>query len=519
MRPNADRPRANSGLGLGRADSADDNGPVDISVLALDRGASPVLYRQLSDQLAAAIGRGDLRAGDRLPSERDLAAALGISRTTAVNAYRELEARGLVRGYVGRGTFVCAGPGIEPSGAPFAWRGKLAVGAQRTLDSTLRSIVRAASDPTVISFAAGAPALECFPTEAFREISDRVLRRGARSTLGLAPTEGQPQLRRAIAARSGLRPEQVLVVAGAQQGLALVARCLLDPGDAVVVDRPGYLGAIQAFRAAGVHLVGWDAGCGDLDELEDLLLRYRPKLLYTTTTFQNPTGLTWPLPLRRDLLELTTRYRLPVVEDEPYRELSFGAAPPPSLFSLDGGHSVIHVGTFSKTLAGGLRLGWVAANEAIVEQLGLVKLRDDVSTASLIQLVIAELLASGRFDVHLASLRAEHARRHRTMLAALRRHVPPDRLSCRPVTGGLYLWCRLGPGLDARDLFQAATAAGVAFVAGDQFYADGAGTNEVRLCFSSVPTPHIEEGMRRLGELIDSLRSELTRLNGARPLI
>ncbi|MEA2522908.1 MAG: 2-aminoadipate transaminase [Thermomicrobiales bacterium] len=492
---------------------------MDFATLALDRGASPVLYRQLSDQLADAIGRGELAAGDRLPSERDLAMALGVSRTTAVNAYRELEARGLIRGYVGRGTFVCAASSSEPAGAPFAWRGKLAVGAQRTLDPTLRSIVRAASDPAVISFAAGIPALECFPTEAFREITDRVLRRGARTAVGLAPTDGQPALRRAIASRASIRPEQVLIVAGAQQGLDLVARCLLDPGDAVVIDRPGYLGAIQAFRAAGAHLVGWDAGQGDLDELEDLLLRYRPKLLYTTTTFQNPTGLTWPLPLRRDLLELTARYRLPVVEDEPYRDLSFGAAPPPSLFALDGGRSVIHVGTFSKTLAGGLRLGWVTANEAIVDQLALVKLRDDVSTASLTQLVIAELLTSGRFDRHLAELRAEHSRRHQTMLAALRRHVPTGALNCRPVNGGLYLWCRLHAGLDARDLFQTAAAAGVAYVAGDHFYPDGAGANELRLCFSSVPAPRIEEGVRRLGSLIGGHRHQATHLNGAQPLV
>jgi DNA-binding transcriptional MocR family regulator len=504
---------------LGLCAFTHDNGPMDIGTLALDRGVLPVLYRQLSDQLVEAIARGDLRAGDRLPSERDLAVTLGVSRTTAVNAYRELEARGLVRGYVGRGTFVCAAPGVEPAGAPFAWRGKLAVGAQRTLDPTLRSIVRAASDPSVISFAAGAPALECFPTEAFREITDRLLRRGAQTAFGLAPTEGQPQLRRAIATRYGIRPEQILIVAGAQQGLDLVARCLLDPGDAVVVDRPGYLGAIQTFRAAGVHLVGWDAAQGDLDELEDLLLRYRPKLLYTTTTFQNPTGLTWPLPLRRDLLELTTRYRLPVVEDEPYRELSFGAAPPHSLFSLDGGRSVIHVGTFSKTLAGGLRLGWVTANEAIVEQLGLVKLRDDISTASLTQLVIADLLTSCRFDGHLASLRAEHARRHQAMLAALRRHIPGGTLTCRPATGGLYLWCRLGPGLDARDLFPAAAAAGVAFVTGDHFYADGAGANELRLCFSSVAAPRIDEGVRRLGALISALPRADGRAHGMQPMV
>jgi 2-aminoadipate transaminase len=492
---------------------------MEFATLALDRGAAPVLYRQLSDQLAQAIERGELGPGDRLPSEREIAVSLGISRTTAVSAYRELEARGLIRGYVGRGTFVCAAPSDGPNDAPFAWRGKLALGAQRSPDPTLRSIVRAASDPAVISFAAGTPALECFPTEAFREITDRVLRRGALHAFGLAPTEGQPALRRAIAARAAIPPEQVLVVAGAQQGLDLVGRCLLDPGDAVIVDRPGYLGALQVFRAAGAHLIGWNAGQGDLDELEDLILRYRPKLLCTTTTFQNPTGTTWPLPLRRELLELVTRYRLPIVEDEPYDAMSFGAPPPPSLYSLDGGRSVIHVGTFSKVLAAGLRLGWITANEAIVDQLALVKLRSDISTSSLTQLVVAEFLTSGRFEGHITALRIEHACRHTAMLDAIRRYVPPGALSCRPVRGGLYLWCRLDAGLDARDLLQTAAGSGVVFVPGVSFYPDEAGAHELRLCFSAVDPVRIEEGIRRLGALMRGQMRRSTWPTESRPLV
>lgn len=493
--------------------------PMDFATLAPDRRAGQVLYRQLSDSLAAAIGAGDLQPGDRLPSERDLATVLGISRTTAVNAYRELEAQGLVRGHVGRGTFVAAAPDADNGGAPFAWRGKLALGAQRTLDPTLRTIVRAASDPDVISFAAGTPALECFPTDAFREMTERVLRRGARTAVGLAPTEGLPVLRRAIAGRAKVLPEQVLIIAGAQQGLDLVARCLLDPGDTVIVDRPGYLGAIQTFRAAGAHLVGWDARGGDLDELEDLILRYRPKLFCTTTTFQNPTGYVWPLPLRRDVLELVTRYRLPIVEDEPYRDLSFGLSPPPSLFGLDGGRTVIQIGTYSKTLAGGLRLGWMIANEAIVEQLALVKLRGDISTASLTQSIVAEFLISGHYVGHVTALRIEHARRHAAMRAALQRHLPTGVLTHHPVAGGLYLWCSVGSHLDGQQLSDAAATAGVAIVAGSHFYADGAGAKVIRLCFSSVTADKIEIGVRRLAASIYTLRSRQVDAGSTRPLV
>jgi 2-aminoadipate transaminase len=473
---------------------------MDLSQLELDRSSVTPLFRQLVDVLCGAITDGGLALGERLPSERDLAAQLGMSRTTVVSAYRELEARGLVRGHVGRGTFVCAPP--EHDGAPFAWRGKVALAAQRTTEPALRTLVRSAADPGAISFAAGAPALDLFPMDAVRAITDAVLSRGATAALGLSPVEGQPAFRRAVAARFGVRPEQVLALSGAQQGLDLIARCLLDPGDTVVIDRPGYLGAIQTFRAAGARLVGWDIGRADFEELEDLLLRYRPKFLYTVPTFQNPTGRTLPVHARRDLLALAARYRLPVIEDEPYRDLYFDRAPPPALAHLDEHGLVIHVGTFSKTLASGLRLGWLMAPAAIVDQLALIKQHTDVGSSNLSQLVVAEMLTSKLYDAHIGPLRVEHARRHRVMLEALARWLPVSALRCQAVEGGLYLWCTLGQGLDARRVAEAAADAGVVVARGNLFYADGAGTSELRLCFTSVPPPLIEEGVRRLGRLL-----------------
>ena len=244
--------------------------------------------RAPGDLLEGAIARGDLPSGSRLPPERELASRLRISRTTVVSAYRELESRGLLRGYVGRGTFVCASP--EPTGAPFAWRGKIAAAALRSSDSTLRDTIRHSSDARLVSLAAGEPAIDCFPTAAFRRRSTRCCRAMRTAAWRHGPTEGQPVLREAIAERFGVPAESVLVIAGAQQGLDLLARCLIDPGDAVIIDRPGYLGAIQSFHAAGAKLIGWDIARADIDELEDLLVRYRPKLIYTNPTFQNPTG-------------------------------------------------------------------------------------------------------------------------------------------------------------------------------------------------------------------------------------
>ena len=314
--------------------NGNDTGP--LGALGLTASGLPRMrpvYRHIAHAIEHGITNGTLTLDFRLPAERELARALKVSRTTVVNAYRDLETRGLVRGYVGRGTFVSAAP--EASGAPFAWRGKVAAAAARSTDSAIRDLLRHAADPSMLSVAAGVPALEAFPVDAYRRSMDRALKRDVRLAWGHSPTEGLPVLRDAIAQRFGGQPHNVLVLAGAQQGLDLLARCLVDPGDTVVVDRPGYLGALHTFNAAGARVVGWDIVRHDLDELEDLILRFRPKLIYTNPTFQNPTGWTMPLKLRRQLLSLATRLRVPIIEDDTYRELHLGTPPPPSLHSLD----------------------------------------------------------------------------------------------------------------------------------------------------------------------------------------
>jgi DNA-binding transcriptional MocR family regulator len=454
------------------------------------------LYGHLVTLFESAIAKGDLPSGSRLPPERELAQRLQISRTTVVAAYRELESRGLLRGYVGRGTFVCATP--EPSGTPFAWRGKIAAAALRSNDSTLRDAIRHSSDARLLSLAAGEPAIDCFPTAAFQRAIEHVLRRDAHSAWRHGPTEGQPELRDAIADRFGVPADSVLVLAGAQQGLDLLARCLIDPGDAVVLDRPGYLGAIQSFRAAGARLIGWDVFRADLDELEDLLVRYRPKLIYTNPTFQNPTGVTMPIRTRRELLALAGRYRTPIVEDATYGELYFKDAPPPALRELDQQNLVIYLNSFSKVLAPGLRLGWLSAAPSIVDQMAIIKQRQDPHTQNLAQFAMARLIRDGSFDQHLGTLRAEHARRAQRMLAAIQRHVPPGSMRLTRPAGGLYLWCRLAQRISARVLLDHAIGAGVAFVPGHAFYPDPAGDSELRLCFSSVQPDAIEDAVKRL---------------------
>jgi DNA-binding transcriptional MocR family regulator len=486
-------------------------GAVEIRQLGVTADRLPrtrPVYRQIVQVLEGKIADGSLVPGVRLPPERLLADALDLSRATIVQAYRELESRGLVRRYTGRGTFVSAAP--DSSGAPFAWRGRVAVAALRGSDSVIRDLVHQSTDPSLLCSGAGVPALERFPVEAFRRSLDRVLRQHGHAVWAHASTEGLPALREAIAERIGGHPEKILVLAGAQQGLDLLARCLIDPGDTVIVDRPGYLGALHTFRAAGARLAGWDVTRHDLDELEDLLVRYRPKLIYTNPTFHNPTGWTMPIRLRRDFLELATRLRVPIIEDDTYRDLSLGTTPPPpSLHELDSQSVVIHLNTFSKVLAPGLRLGWLSAAEPIVDQLTLIKQGADPHTHTLVQHIVTDMIVDGTYDRHLVELRGEHLRRRDGLDAALRRHMHGDLLRWSVPQGGLYFWCRLPGRVSTAAVAAAARREAVTFAAGQLFYPDHAGDRELRLCFSSLPLSRAEDVATRLARSIAAVRRDI----------
>jgi len=428
------------------------------------------IYRRVVDVIEHGISRHALLPGFQLPPERDLAAALRMSRATVVAAYRELEARGLVRAYVGRGTFVCARP--DPGSAPFAWRGKVSATALQSADSTVRDLVGHAADAAVVSFAAGQPALECFPVDAFRAAVDLVLTRDSRAALRLGATEGQPRFRAAIAERFGGNPENVLVLAGAR-------------------------------------LVGWDIRRADLDELEELLVRYRPKLMYFNPTYQNPTGTTLPIRTRRELIELAERYRVPIIEDDTYRELTLTRDPPPSLYELDEVNAVvIRLHSFAKMLAPGLRLGWISAVPAIVDQLTRIKQRVDPHTQNLAQLAVAELLETGVFDRHLAALRGEHLRRRDAMMSAFRQNVPAGKMRFAVPEGGLYFWCEFDVSVRAASVCSEALGDGVAFVAGEHFYVDHGGAHEMRVCFTAQPPEQSIKAARSLARSIAAVERQ-----------
>lgn len=438
---------------------------MDWATFKLTTDADVPLYLQLCARLSDSISGGELHPGDKLPSERKLAELVSVSRTTAVSAYKELEARGLVRSYVGRGTFVSGRP--ERLGAHFAWRGKVSPSVQRHLDMSIRSLVTL-KQANEISFGAGRPALEYFPTETYAALSEKILATKPQEALGFLPTEGHPYLREVIAQREKVRLEEVLIVAGTQQAIDLIARCLLYPQDTVVMDWPSFLGAIQTFRLAGASLTGWDIMTADLGELEDIFLKKRPKLLYLNPSFQNPSGRTLSLETRRGIVDLARSYRVPLVEDEAYRDLYFNEPPPPSLIELEGNGLVLHLRTFSKTFAPGLRLGYVIADENIIDQLSLVKAQSDLFCPGLSQLIMAELLSQGVFDTYTHLLRKKHQERALAMDRALREYLPAGALSWQAAKGGLYVWARLTRG-DSQSLLQETVKRDVSFALGKSF--------------------------------------------------
>jgi DNA-binding transcriptional MocR family regulator len=495
-------------------------------MLRLDRDSRTPLYLQIRNQLREMILDGTLSEGSRLPPERKMAVALGVNRSTVVNAYRELAADGLVAAHVGRGTTVCRPPLPLTTQSPnhllphpLVWSEYLVPRLEEGRDPLLRDLMALLTRPDTISFAAGIPAPELYPLDDFRQAMTQVLNTAGQALLQPCPVEGYYPLRQTIARRMAdrgatFRAENILIVTGSQQGLDLIARAFLRAGDEVVVEAPSYLGALQIFSAAGARLLGvpLDEEGMRLDVLENILIRYRPKLIYTLPTFQNPSGRTMAPRRRLRLLELARRHRVPIVEDDSYGELYYTGQPPSPLLALDQDGYVIYLSTFSKILFPGLRLGWVAAPRPVIERLSQIKQLADLHCSTLIQGAVHEFCQRGALDKHLDHVRDLYRQRRDAMLAALR-HVEdtalinhgPAGLEWDEPQGGFNLWCRLPSGLKARQLMAEAARQSVALVPGEVFYPDGGGQEEMRLNFSCPPVALIEEGVQRLGVALTTL--------------
>jgi 2-aminoadipate transaminase len=394
------------------------------------------------------------------------------------------------------------------------WATRFATRTQRMRRSAVRELLKVTAQPDMISFAGGLPAPELFPMEEIRAASEAVLTRQGRRALQYGETEGTAELRDWLARRYStsarlLTRENVVITSGAQQALDLLGRILLNDGDRVIVENPTYLALLSAWRPLGVGFVpapGDESGLC-VHDLEPQFAQ-RPKLLYVIPNFQNPRGTTLVSERRAELVEQCRANGIGVTEDDPYSELRYEGERLPSLLELDsrlacGGPdwNVIHTGTFSKVLGPGLRLGWVVAPESVIEKLVLAKQTADLHTSTLNQLIAAELLHRGILEHQVPRLRVEYRRRRDAMLAAMVKHFPDGVTWTRPA-GGMFLLVTLPEGADAEALLPAALDRRVAFVPGEEFHLIGCGKNTLRLNFSHSAPELIEEGIRRLSEVL-----------------
>jgi 2-aminoadipate transaminase len=385
---------------------------------------------------------------------------------------------------------------------------RLARRMARMPPSAVREILKIAEQPDVLSFAGGLPAPELFPVEAIAEAHAEALANEGRAALQYSATEGYGPLREWVVARLGRRgirltTDQVLITNGSQQGIDLVARVLLDPGDTVAVENPSYLAALQTFSGCEANFlsVGSDDDGMDVEALEQTILERSPKLIYVVPEFHNPKGTTLSRERRERLVRLCQAHRIPVLEDDPYGELRFRGEASPPLAALDDAGVVVHLGTFSKTLAPGMRLGWLVGPRELVRAATIAKQAADLHTATLAQRAAAVLLSRFDYDAHLMQLRRVYGERCEAMLGALKRHLPQGTRWTRP-DGGLFIWAELPFGVSADEIFADALREKVAFVPGSAFFADSVRCEFLRLNYSNRPPELIEEGIHRLGRVV-----------------
>ena len=379
--------------------------------------------------------------------------------------------------------------------------------------SAMRDLMAVTTRPEVISLAGGLPDTNTFPPDTFAAVAQRVAAESCAKALQYGPTEGLDETKDCIAAvmsAEGMRadPEDMIVTTGGQQVIDLVTKTLIDPGDVVIAEGPTYPGAVPVFSTyqAQVVQVEMDADGMRVDLLEETLDRLdregrRPKFVYTVPSFQNPAGVTMSLPRRQRLVELAHERELLVLEDNPYGLLRYEGDPPSPLYALDGGVYVMYLGTFSKILSPGIRLGWVVAPPPVLEKINLGKQAADLCTSTLSQLMVQAYFERGRWREYVDSLTSVYRARRDTMLDALADNFPRQAEWTRPA-GGLFIWATLPDFIDTTDLLARALRDNVAFVPGVAAFLDGRGRNSMRLNFSGCDEDSIREGVRRIGEVV-----------------
>lgn len=387
--------------------------------------------------------------------------------------------------------------------------------ARRMKKSIIRELLKLTARPEIISFAGGLPDPEAFPIDMVEDIIHTVIKEHGKTALQYGTTEGELILREElvkIAAANGetITTDNLLVTVASQQGLDLVGRVFLDPSDPILVELPSYLGGLQAFKTYGAHMIGIPVD-GDgirTDLLEKKLNQLRAeeehyKFIYLVPDFQNPSGVTLSTERRHEIIRLSEKFDVLIIEDSPYRELRFEGEAPPTLYSMDTTHNIISLHTFSKIFVPGLRLGWIVGHPDIISKLTSAKQSVDLCTPGISQFIAAEFCRRGMIWTHIDLVREIYRKKRDLMLKALDIYMPdvPGLRWTKP-QGGLFLWLVLPREVDTEEMFHQAVEQNVAYVIGSAFHCDGSGRNTMRLNFSFPSEEQIDEGIKRLAKVI-----------------
>lgn len=381
--------------------------------------------------------------------------------------------------------------------------------------SAIREIFKMVGKPDIISFAGGIPSPELFPTEEWGALLEKIMNENGRQALVYGITEGYTPLIDIVKTRLkrdgiGRDFDRVIITTGAQQAIDLAAKSLVNDGEGIIVEEPSFIGSLNGFRSYNARLFGVEMSSDgiDTDKAESILKKEKIKLIYTIPTFQNPMGITQSLEKRKRLLELAEKYDCYIIEDNPYGELRFSGEDVKAIKTMDESGRVIYVGSFSKTLSPGIRVGYVCCHEDIMDRIVVCKQVNDVHTPLLNQMLVTEYINNYDYDAHIKAGCALYGEKCALMLSCMDRYFPENVSYTRP-EGGIFLWCTLPEGTDAKEIFQKALDAKVAFVPGSTCMVDiEAPSNCFRLNYSTASNEDIEKGIKILGEI---LTAELTK--------
>ena len=376
--------------------------------------------------------------------------------------------------------------------------------------SAIRELLALANKPEILSFAGGMPAPELFPVDKIKAATDAVLNEAGQVALQYSSTNGFEHFRQQIADRMEAKlniktsADNILVTSGSQQGLDYSARVFVNPGDTVIIESPSYLGALNAFKACEPNFVAIPTD-GDgmiMEELEKVLATTENvKMIYVIPDFQNPSGRTWPLERRKQFMDIVNKYEIPVVEDNPYGELRFEGEYLPALKSMDTKGLVVFLGTFSKILAPGYRLGWVCADGEILQKYNFLAQAASLQASTEAQLVVSKFIDMYDLDEHVATIKECYRKRRDVMIQTMEREFPPEAKFTHP-NGGLFTWVELPEYINTNEMAKQCLARNVAYVPGDGFFPDAGHNNCIRLNYSCMPEDKIEQGMTILGQVI-----------------